>query len=112
MNLDQAYKILDYGTVPPTREKQIQLIQTIGYTKVNGVNSLSESPNYQIHKVAQNLFRNAEKKVHQYWKSIDEEMKKEQAKEHYENSLYDLFNISEEQRDLVTISELESKLLQ
>ena len=108
MNLDQAYKILDYVAVPQQRAEQLGLIKIMGYKKVNGVKSLSRSPDYQLRQVAQQLFRDAEKKVRQYWKEAEEEENQEQ----YHAHLCEIFNIPESEREETAIHGLEEQLLQ
>ncbi|MDP3699110.1 MAG: hypothetical protein Q8R47_05995 [Nanoarchaeota archaeon] len=108
MNLDQAYKILDYSIVPEKREDRIKLIQIIGYTRLRGGNLLPDCHDRQLRRVAERLFRKAEDKVHAELREINEE----EVQEHYENSLYAMFNISEEERAEYTISELEEQLMQ
>ena len=108
MNLDQAYKILDYGTVPQKRGEQIKLIQSMGYTRVRGGNLLPDCHDKQLHRVAQRLFKKAEKKAHAELKEINEE----EDLAHYRAFLCDSFNIPEEEREQFTISELERALMQ
>lgn len=114
MNLDQADKILDYGTVPQNRAEQLRLIQIVGYTKVNGVDSLSECPNYQLRQVAQRLFKEAEKKIYQYWNAIEEEERSEQDNKfpEYHAFLCEITNIPPEDHNQYTISKLEEQLQQ
>jgi|GEM_PF-4427342 len=82
MSMDQASKILDYRVVPESKEKRIELTKIMGYTKVNKVNSLANTPNYQLREVARKLLKDAEKKTRQYWDSIDNQVLKEDAQLH------------------------------
>jgi len=111
MNLDQAYKILDYCVVPEKREDRIKLIKIMGYTRLRGGDLLSDCRDRQLLRVAERLFRKAEGLIHAELKAELREINEEQVQEQYQNSLYAMFNILEEQRDLVTISELEAELL-
>jgi len=59
------------------------------------------------------LFRAAEKKVRRFWEAVEEEEKREEQITfpfQYHAFLCDIFNIPEELRDTVTISELEDEL--
>lgn len=108
MNLDQAYKILDYGAIPLNRTEQIKLIQIMSYTWLKGGDVLSECRDRQLRRVAQRLFKEAESKVH----AELNEIRREEEINHYHAFLCDLFNLSEAERENYTISQLEEELQQ
>ena len=118
MNLDQAYEILNYGDIPRGRDKQISLIAVMGYTKLKGGangTTLHECPDKQLLRVAGRLFRKAEKVVNEYWRPLEEEKQKEiqdQDQRLYRKHLYDILNISENEGQTRSISELEREVLQ
>ncbi len=112
MNLDQAYQILDYRTVPKDREGQISLIRTVGYTRLRGNRILSECPDQQLFRVAVRLFQEAEGKVYAELKAQLREMREEDDIAQYHAFLCDRFNIPEPERENHTISELEEQLMQ
>lgn len=111
MNFDQAYQILDYCVIPEKREDRIKLIRIMGYKRLRGGNLLPDCHDRQLRRVAERLFRKAEQEVRQYWDSVDETIRNEEMLENHQNSLYEMFNIPEEQRDSVTASELEARIL-
>ena len=110
MNLNQAYQILDYGIIPRNREEQISLIRIMGYTRLRGGNLLQECPDRQLRRVAERLFRKAEKKAHLELNTCLKEMQDEENAAKYHAFLCEIFNIPEELRDTVTISQLEEEL--
>ena len=108
MKIDQAYKILDYGTIPEDREEQINLIGIMGYTRLRGGNLVQDCPDRQLRRVAERLFRLAEKKADAELKQMHEE---EDIAE-YHHSLCDYQNIPESRRENYTIKGLEEQLMQ
>ena len=112
MNIDQAYQILDYGTVPKDREGQISLIGTVGYTRLRGDMILSECPDQQLFMVAGRIFREAERKVQLELQAQLREMREEDDLTLYHASLCDSFNLPESERDDHTIRQLEEQLMQ
>ena len=111
MNLDQAYKILDYGTIPKTRAEQILIIKTAGYSKLHG-RPLTECPEQQLYTVAQRIFKEAESKVQEELKAQLQQIREEEDLFQYHHFLCDRFNILKLQRDDYSISELEEQLMQ
>lgn len=114
MNLDQANKILDYGTVPKKRAEQVQLIQLMGYKKLKGGNLPIDSPDRQrqVYRVAQRLFRKAEEVMHGELHAQLKEINDEKDLQRYHLFLCDRFNIPEAERENYTIRELEEQLMQ
>lgn len=112
MGLEQAERILDYGRVPPSRDRQLQLISIIGYTKIRGVNRLSLASDQQIYRIAQKLFLDAGRVVNHYWKTIEEEENQATFPEKYHAFLCDSFNLPESERENYAISELEEQFMQ
>lgn len=112
MNINQAYKILNYGTVPRQREEQIELIKAMSYTKLKGGKLLSECHDQQLYLVAGRLFREAESKVLAELKAQAREMREEEDLIQYHAFLCDRFNIPESQRDNYAIGQLEILLMQ
>jgi len=108
MNLDQAYKILDYRVVPEKREDRIKLIQIMGYTRLRGGNLLPDCHDRQLHRVAERLFRKAEQKANAELEAIIEEDEVIQ----YHAFLCNRFEITEEERDQYTIGQLEEAIQQ
>ena len=112
MNLDQAYQILDYGAVPQSREEQIKLIQIMGYTHLRGGSLLPKCYDQQLLRVAERLFKEAERKAHAQLHAELQELSEEEEQIRYHAFLCDSFNLPKEQRSSVTISELEEQLQQ
>lgn len=110
MNTDQAYRILDYSVVPEKREDRIKLIQIMGYTKLRGGNLLPDCHDQQLLRVAERLFKKAGNTVHAELNAQLREIRDEEDLIQYHAFLCDIFNIPEELRDTVTISELEDEL--
>src|SRR3989338_6746324 len=108
MNLDQAYKILDYSVVPEKRADRIKMIQIMGYTRLRGGNLLSDCHDRQLHRVAERLFRKAEQEVQKEWKTINEEEDKLQ----YHSFLCDRLEVPEDQRGYLSIKQLEEAIQQ
>lgn len=119
MNIGQAYKMMDYGTVPRQRQEQIGLIKIMGYTRMRGGRLLSECPDQQLYQVAGRLFREAENMVLAELNAQTREMSEEEGLIRYPKFLVqyhaflcDLFNIPESQRENHSINELEAQLMQ
>lgn len=112
MNLDQAYQILDYETVPKNRAEQLSLIRIIGYTRLRGGNLLQDCHDRQLLQVAQRLFKKAGDKVQAELNAELREINDEAEQVQYHSFLCDSFNIPESEREQYTISELEEQLMQ
>ena len=112
MNLDQAYKILNYRAVPEKREDHIKLIQIMGYRRLRGGDLLPDCYDRQLLRVAERLFRKAEQKAHDELNTELRKIDDEEDQTQYHTFLCDRFNIPEPERENYTINELEEQLMQ
>jgi len=112
MNLDQAYQILNYETMPQRREEQISLIRVMGYTRLRGGNLLQDCHDRQLLRVAQRLFKKAGDKVQAELHLQLKEINDEEDLIKYHTFLCDRFNIPSEDRDQYAVSQLEEQLMQ
>ena len=111
MNINQAFKILDYGTVPTDRDGQEELIR-IRYNTLNR-RPLYSCSDKQIYAVARRLFIEAAvvcSKLELELAGINQEIRLEECQENYNRSLYAAFNINPD--SWVDHSELERQLLE
>ncbi|MBI2666140.1 hypothetical protein HYX13_00860 [Candidatus Woesearchaeota archaeon] len=109
VSFDTALRLLDtYKTFPETRTQQVELLQSIGYHYLRGGVHLSRCKDKQVRAVAYRVFKDADKVV------LEEVhfLKSQIAREEYWNSLYDNFNIPEEQREDIFPADLEEMLLE
>ena len=109
MNLTTALKILDtYNHFPETRKQQITFLRERGYSSLRGGGLLLECKDEQVRAVVHRVMEEAEQ-------VISEEVqyhRRQMASEEYWQSLYERFNIPEEQREDVSPAELEEMLLE
>lgn len=106
MDLDQAYEILNYQVKKNDSEENLRIIKVMGYTKLRGGKSLTRCSDQQIYRVANRLFKKAEKLAQQEASAI----KREEQESRYYSFLCEINNVSETAGQ--DISELESQLMQ
>ena len=109
MDYEQADKILDTSQrKPTTREDQIKLIRILGYNRLrnSGNRRLEDCDDNQIHAVARDYHQKAVTAVNNYWSNID----KERFEQDYHAHLCEILNIPFEDREEVSIDDLEREL--
>tara|TARA_Y100000310_G_C20673945_1_gene811796 strand:+ start:2579 stop:2914 length:336 start_codon:yes stop_codon:yes gene_type:complete len=110
MDEEQAYQLLRYNNFPSTKAEQIKFLKDVkGYTQLHN-KPLERCSDKQIWIVAKK-YHNQRGEALEMYDSFRREMMVKECSESWGRHLYDIFNIPEDEREMISASDLEQRLL-